>query len=148
MNIYCAQHRTNHHLTNTQTEQLIYGLSAHLTDEETSPSEVFQGEDPIAHCYGFCVLSELNLALDGEGYLEHVTQMRERRLTEQSPLPPECPACGTWVCAVDGWRRNRAALSVAQHCHRCGGTKGIFLPTYHSDRATREDHEQQAAQRD
>jgi hypothetical protein len=143
--IYCAQHRENHHLTPTQTEQLIYGLSAHLCDEEIDPSNVFTAEDPFRHLAEFCVLSELNLSLDGEGYREHVLNMQESRHDLQSPpfharTLPECPACGTWVCGACGWRRVQAARHSEQYCHRCHGTNGTFLPKHHTDRATREDH--------
>jgi hypothetical protein len=61
-------------------------------------------------------------------------------------LRPVCPLCGTWVCSTCGWRRSRASLHWPQQCANCLGTSGSFLPTRHTDRTTREDHEDYARQ--
>lgn len=55
---------------------------------------------------------------------------------------PECPLCGTWVCAQCGWKRLHANADPAwQHaCHRCGGTRGSLVPARHRNESIRADH--------
>lgn len=56
------------------------------------------------------------------------------------PSIPACPVCGTWTCSQCGWKRKRASLSWVHSCHRCGGTRGLLVPSRHRDERTRDDH--------
>jgi hypothetical protein len=59
---------------------------------------------------------------------------------------PECPVCGTWVCAQCGWKRHGASLTWKHTCHRCGGTRGLLIPSRHRDETIRADHAAAAAE--
>ncbi len=79
MELYCYQHRVNHHLTGSEAEDLIQGLFADLADTAVARDDERPdaGADPVSLMECFCPLDRVRLYRDGEMYAEHLEQMRE-----------------------------------------------------------------------
>ncbi len=72
-----GSHPLAHNMTAGDVEQLVYILAAFLADEETSPSDLYVGEDSYSRME--CPLERLHGGRHDEAYAEVIESMVEQR---------------------------------------------------------------------